>query len=464
MITDKSKDTNSEAQPKEKSEYNLLVSKIAIKYTALICFTVLMVFLIIQLRISPVTVVIMNNKPIAIVPSKKDFVNVLYKLEQEREKVYNKDVKLDQEPSYKFAILPNKYISTPQQIKDAIEDNMNFLVKASAILVNGKPQVFLNNAKDAQKVLEDLKNKYCGKESGQKVEFCEDVKICSMYVLPEKIQKPQEAVQALTKTVYTTKEYVIKSGDTLWDIAEKNNIPVDKLCSINSINLDKIYPGQKIKLAIPNNIVNVKATKHIEYEEPIPYEVKYHSDSSIYKGQRKVVSIGKPGKKKVKATVVERNGVEVERIIVDEDIISQPQHEIIVVGTKVAALGKLAMFSTPVFGSVTSRFGFRQGGFHAGVDISGEIGDPICAADSGVVIFSGFNGGYGNLIIIDHKNGYKTYYAHNSKNLVSVGQRVSKGTKIATVGMTGNTTGPHLHFEVRKNGTPIDPLKFLKLK
>ena len=78
------------------------------------------------------------------------------------------------------------------------------------------------------------------------------------------------------------------------------------------------------------------------------------------------------------------------------------------------------------------------------------------------MIFSGTQNGYGKMVVIDHGNGIQTAYAHNSKNLVSKGQRVHKGQKIAEVGNTGRSTGPHLHFEVRKNGTPVNPLKYVK--
>ena len=99
---------------------------------------------------------------------------------------------------------------------------------------------------------------------------------------------------------------------------------------------------------------------------------------------------------------------------------------------------------------------------HTGLDISASLGTPIKAADGGKVVFVGRKGAYGNMVEIDHGNGYKTRYAHCSKMLVKVGDKVYKGQHIANVGNTGRSTGPHLHFEVLKNGKSQNPSKYLK--
>jgi murein DD-endopeptidase MepM/ murein hydrolase activator NlpD len=121
----------------------------------------------------------------------------------------------------------------------------------------------------------------------------------------------------------------------------------------------------------------------------------------------------------------------------------------------------------PVRGRISSQFGYRfhpvlkKNKYHSGIDIASPRGTPILAADSGIVIFSGYNGGYGKMLTIDHGIGYSTVYGHASALLVGYGQKVTKGQKIALVGSTGLSTGPHLHFEVRKNGVPQNPLSYL---
>lgn len=116
----------------------------------------------------------------------------------------------------------------------------------------------------------------------------------------------------------------------------------------------------------------------------------------------------------------------------------------------------------PCSGSITSKFGRRWGRMHEGIDIGAPVGTNVYAFMSGTVIEAGWDGGYGRLVAIRHANGLVSYYGHNSKILVHVGETVKKGEHIAEVGSTGNSTGPHCHFEIRKNGTPVNPLNYLR--
>ena len=117
--------------------------------------------------------------------------------------------------------------------------------------------------------------------------------------------------------------------------------------------------------------------------------------------------------------------------------------------------------TTPVYGIITSRFGYRTRGLHTGVDVGTQTGTTIVAAAGGVVTTASYSGGYGNLVVISHGNGVQTFYAHCNTILVSVGDEVSQGQAIATVGSTGNSTGPHLHLEIRKNGVSQNPQNYL---
>lgn len=140
-------------------------------------------------------------------------------------------------------------------------------------------------------------------------------------------------------------------------------------------------------------------------------------------------------------------------------LLVQSRNKVVIRGT--------GQFSLPSDGFISSTFGWRvhpilgTERFHDGVDFGAEYGSYIRAADDGVVIFAGWYGGYGQTVIVDHGNGLTSLYAHTSEIYVVQGQSVQKGEAIAAVGSTGFSTGPHLHFEVRANGTPVDPMKYL---
>jgi murein DD-endopeptidase MepM/ murein hydrolase activator NlpD len=129
--------------------------------------------------------------------------------------------------------------------------------------------------------------------------------------------------------------------------------------------------------------------------------------------------------------------------------------------------GATGSMSWPISGPITSEYGWRThpifgtSRYHSGLDIGADYGDPIRAADGGVVIFAGWMGGYGYAVIIDHGRGISTLYGHNSELVVGEGSRVYKGQVIARAGSTGYSTGPHCHFEVRVNGSPTDPHNYL---
>ncbi len=122
----------------------------------------------------------------------------------------------------------------------------------------------------------------------------------------------------------------------------------------------------------------------------------------------------------------------------------------------------------PTSGTYSSPFGYRKdpitgrSKLHNGIDISNKAGTPIFAAGTGIVTYSGYDGNFGNVMIIDHGYGYESVYAHCKTLLYSPGDEVTKGDQVATMGTTGRTTGPHLHFEIRYNTTPINPLKFIQ--
>ncbi|MDO4545873.1 MAG: peptidoglycan DD-metalloendopeptidase family protein [Bacillota bacterium] len=226
--------------------------------------------------------------------------------------------------------------------------------------------------------------------------------------------------------------------------------------------------------------LTVITTEEAVEEQPVEFEEEFKTTAELYVGEMKVEEEGEEGTKEVTKRVIRENGQSVAEEVVDEEILEEAENKVILTGIKeydgygggeeaygeegisydpAASYGKLRVPVDTV--RITSGFGQRWGRLHRGIDLALAQGSSIYAADGGVVYFSGWGGTYGNIVKIDHGNGMQTYYAHCSKLLVTQGQTVGRGQRIALVGSTGNSTGPHLHFEVIVNKTCRDPVNFL---
>ncbi len=274
--------------------------------------------------------------------------------------------------------------------------------------------------------------------------------------------------------------------EEILDIQLMEDTTIEKMDLKNGDKKPEILTEEEAaqKLLTGNNgesYITVVITKEKTQHQLIEYEEKYKPDPAMYVGETKVETEGSDGLKEVTKVVISENGQTVDEKIISSETIKEPVQQTILAGTKnydgygggnaVADEGTSrcegATYKTlkdPVDKiQITSKFGPRWGRIHYGLDMGAPMGSNIYAADDGIVYYAGYCGGYGNLVKIDHGNGMQTYYAHSSKLLVSNGQKVKKGERIALIGSTGNSTGPHLHFEVIINGVRVDPLDFLDL-
>nr|WP_259548534.1 peptidoglycan DD-metalloendopeptidase family protein [Heyndrickxia oleronia] len=177
---------------------------------------------------------------------------------------------------------------------------------------------------------------------------------------------------------------------------------------------------------------------------------------------KRVKQKGKNGKSELTYIIIEENGKQVKKDINEEKVLKKPVNHIVIVGTKVTPSRGSGDFAWPTNGGyISSQLGQRWGSMHKGIDIARPSNRTIKAADNGRVVFAGWDGGYGNKIIIDHNNGFRTVYAHLSSINVSAGEIVPKGSAIGVMGATGDATGIHLHFEVYKDGNLMNPLSYL---
>lgn len=208
--------------------------------------------------------------------------------------------------------------------------------------------------------------------------------------------------------------------------------------------------------------LDVTATRAVTYTEEIPYETVTRENSEKEQTYHATLQEGAQGEAVVTAEIMTIDGQEHGRTVLERTVLSEATNEIVEIGTKNIGIGT-GDFSLPIHDyTFTSAFKWRWGRLHSGVDLAAPEGTPVYAADNGKVIVSEESGnGYGRYVIIDHGNGYKTLYGHNSSLLVSVGDIVAKGDKITLSGNTGNSTGPHLHFEVIVGDEKVDPQGYL---
>lgn len=220
---------------------------------------------------------------------------------------------------------------------------------------------------------------------------------------------------------------------------------------------DELYiAGEKISFSVT---VNESETKYISFE------TVYKNSSSYYEGTKVVQTKGENGERELIYEVTYIDGQETERTVVSDTVKKDAVNEVVLVGTKksTASTGKYEWPLKSVY--ITSSYGGRtlngSYDFHLGVDLRASTGTQVYAADGGKVTYAGYLGSYGYLVKILHDNGDYTYYAHLSKINVTSGTRVYKGQAIAKSGATGNVTGAHLHFELRKNGATVNPVSYL---
>ncbi|MCR5215681.1 MAG: peptidoglycan DD-metalloendopeptidase family protein [Lachnospiraceae bacterium] len=289
--------------------------------------------------------------------------------------------------------------------------------------------------------------------------FSEDITIVPVQVSSNRITTYTAAAEDITKETASKTIYTVVAGDTLSQIASRYNLTTQELCALNDgLSEDGIIGvGDKIVVTVPTPELSIRNFRESTYEEDYDAEVQYVDDDTMYQGQYDVIEEGTSGHREVVAVIEEENGREVNRTLIKEVIMVESSPRILRRGTAIPPT-----YIKPLAGGTfTSGFGMRWGRLHAGVDWGTPVGTSIMASSGGTVVRSGWFSGYGICVDIQHPDGKLTRYGHLSKTKVSVGQKVVQGQQIALSGNTGDSTGPHLHFEIRVNGTPVNPFTYL---
>lgn len=359
--------------------------------------------------------VFVNGNPIAYVRDKDDFIK-LNNVTQEGLKEKYKDITFDNSISFEKVRVDDNMITKYEKLKELCKNINKYQVEAVIVKIDGKEIAVLKDKSEMNSFINSIKDYYISKSG---------------------IEKVTKVSLTSNITYCIGKREIEKIGDT--------KEVVDRILSYNK----------------SNPIISFNIEGIIGKEEKISPSVVMLSTDSLNKGENKLQSSGKDGKKIVQHSVIALNDKIISDNKVSEKVVLKPQDRVVLYGTKIPKVVSSMNINLPSRGTITSNFGMRWGKMHYGIDIGADIGTSIYAAIEGKVVFAGFETGYGNVVKLQHSNDLMTIYGHCSRLLIKASQYVSKGSKIAEVGNTGNSTGPHLHFEVRRDGVPINPINFL---
>ena len=296
--------------------------------------------------------------------------------------------------------------------------------------------------------------------------FAEEVEIVEVYLDDSQLTGVEQAADEVIKEQEVSAVYEVVSGDTLSEIAIKTNIPMEQIVAMNDSLEDvnsTIRVGQELIITIPEPELSVEHEQEMYYEEIYDAPIQYVYNDNWYTTQTKTLQEPSAGFRKVVAVVSYKNDKETGREILKEEVVMEAVPKLVEKGTKIPP-----SYVKPISGGrLTSGFGKRKAPtkgastYHKGVDWAVPKGTTVVASCGGTVAKAGWGSGYGYVVYINHEDGRQTRYGHLSKVLVSVGQKVSQGDKIALSGNTGVSTGPHLHFEILINGKQVNPLNYL---
>ncbi len=349
-------------------------------------------------------------------------------------------------------------------------------VRAFMVTVDGEFVGAVEEYDEIGEYLDEIKDEYMTDDIVS-VSFDKNIEYTyENYVMPDQVVDQQEIIDLFSSLVAEPVYYEVRKGDNPWDIASDNDMSVEELqnCFVTyeGKQIDDITEycpiGATIQLSEEVPYLGVMTTKEVTYNETIDYDIVETDDPDMYQGDTAVDVEGVEGEMTVTANVTYKNGEIVSRDILDEVVISEPVTEYIRVGTRETRTpvsegsGGSGEYFWPVDGGYISAYQ-GDGRGHKGIDIAAPYGTPIYAAESGTVIEAagGWNGGYGNCVKIEHADGNVTLYGHQSSIAIQYGDYVVKGQLIGYVGSTGDSSGNHLHFEVRSNGTYSNPLDYV---
>ena len=413
------------------------------------------------------TTVSFNGIELATVASEEEAAAVRMSVERSISDVVGYEYTLeDDQVSYSTGLIYRSAVEGSEKLEEALNAQINIVEHGYALYVDGNFVGATQTEGALEELLEQVSASYRN-ENTVEISFVENVEIIECDLAVDQFTNLAEVALLLNSTKEGEVTYTVEKGDCWSVIAQDHNMTNNELLLLNpGYDINKLGIGDVLVISNAVPYLTVVATQMEYYVADIPYDVEYVDDPTMWQGDTKVISKGVYGMADTVARVTYEGAMELERVIESQEMITEPVTEVQARGTKERpSWAPTGTFRKPTNGSITSPYGYRtifgSRSFHGGIDIANKKGTNIYAADGGIVTHAGWMGTYGYLIIIDHQNGYTTYYAHCSKLLVKVGAKVHKGEHIAEMGSTGRSTGSHLHFEIRYKGDRKNPANYI---
>ena len=462
-----------------------------------------------------------NGQNLGYVDSKETVGKVISLVENNVSSVLNEPYEYTADLSYRIVLTKNQkntYVSESELYNVMYDSSQvqSAITTAFGLYIDGELVVAMENESDIKTVLQAVLDENLDNDGDGTIEYVNEITIIEnkyakrdvvsqdalkniMTYSAESTENPEDAQDSSDTQIslWQPSEYAVEIADAYVPLSDGNfgsssdetADPGEDIAAVAAASLSDltpeainaiprgfissaasaydINPYDEIlsKLSKPAGnmsagVIQFKKTKTMTYTTEVPFEVKYVDSNQYYVGTQTVQTNGKSGETSVTADVTYIGDQEISREIKETAVIREPVTKVVLVGTKPKPVaGPTGGFIRPVKGGYyTSRF---TGG-HRGLDLVVPYGSPIYAADGGTVIYAGFSGSYGNHVKIRHSDGFVTLYAHMSSIGVSNGDKLFQGQEIGKVGSTGYSTGPHLHFEIMKNGVLVNPESYIK--
>ncbi|MBR2489896.1 MAG: peptidoglycan DD-metalloendopeptidase family protein [Ruminiclostridium sp.] len=438
-----------------------------------------------------------QGKTVTYIQNQETYSAAVTKAEEKTSRILDTDYAFTQEVTLRTTLAPKDQVEELPQATDSIMEIIPELEHVYTLTVDGTLVGAAESADVIQEALTLVTDHYTTPDT-LSVTFDSQVNLRYEYLPVENgVSTPQELADLLLAESPRTFPYTVQAGDTLEGLLARFSMTQERLQDLNpeaDLTLKTLAMGieEAARNIDADDLAEVMASQFgtplaegllLTVEQSCPLLVvstveeqtllrataptlETQPDPTMFTGEQRIIQEGQTGEDQVLSRVVKRCGVTIAST--DLNAVTLTEATPIIVGTGTQPKPELpegCLFLWPVQGTISSDYGYRfifgETNFHRGIDIPAPTGTAINAAADGVVTFAGERGTYGNLVILTHPGGFQTYYAHCSQLLVRAGDFVTQGQPVAAVGSTGRSTGPHVHFEVRYQNDPIDPLLYL---